>query len=125
MPENITTPKTCEPPSSRSVSAPGSPKIYRVEISYEIYVYADHERDAVDYAHDGVRDEEPEMECATLVKSVDEVPKQWRDSIPYGARDLIKDDKSIRQILSENVKTVATEGSGESPTEAAQHPSQD
>jgi hypothetical protein len=91
--------------STESPSTPCSPKIYRVEISYEIYVYADHERDAVDYAHDGVRDEDPEMECATLVKSLDEVPKQWRDALPYGARELIKDDKSIRQILSENAKS--------------------
>lgn len=43
------------------------------------------------------------------------------------ARELAKDYRKLLKAAfpEANVKTVATEGAGESPTEAAQHPNQD
>ena len=86
--------------SSGSPTVPCSPKIWRVEISYEIYVLAENERLAVDAAHEGVGDEEPEVECATEVKTLDEIPTQWRDALPYGGTS----EKSIRTIYAENAE---------------------
>ena len=76
-----------------------SPKIFRVEVAYEIYVVAESQIEALLYAKDGVDDEEPEMEHATQIKDISEIPEVWRDCLPYGPREIIKRERTIRDFM--------------------------
>jgi hypothetical protein len=79
-------------------------KLYEVKIERSIMVMAEsetkaaelgwyHEKDELD--NDGVLG-------AWQIENIQEVPPEWRDSIPYGGVD----DKTCAQILEKNEKTV-------------------
>jgi hypothetical protein len=75
-------------------------KLYRVEISYGIYVLADNDQQAERIATTCLRRNlsecgEPDIIC-TPIKSLSSVVPEWRDSIPFGDDT---QDLTIAQII--------------------------
>jgi len=73
-------------------------KIFVVDIQRSIMVVAEDERDAESVALSNEREESPDLISAHEVKGLEQVPKEWRDTIPYGENE---DGKTIRQIMTE------------------------
>lgn len=75
-------------------------KLYDVTIEFRVLVYAENAEDAEDEAERSLRYErcEPHTSDAREIKSLSEVDKDWRDSIPCG-----ENDRTIAQIWEEKM----------------------
>lgn len=76
-------------------------KLYKVEVSGVIYVYAKDDYDAECIARGAVRDETHNMEywASGTVSRLASVDYDWRNSIPYGEEN----DRSVQKILEQEV----------------------
>ena len=79
---------------------PGS--LWRVTVEYELLVVADSERQAESEAeyHAGEDGSEPSLTVATRVQKIEDVPDEWRDSIPFGGDQ--KDERTCRERVTPN-----------------------
>jgi hypothetical protein len=79
-------------------------KLYKVSVEYTTFVLAKDEKEAemeavgTDVTHD-LCYENTDFVSAQIVKSLDQVPKEWRNSLPFTSY-LIKEEKTIEELLS-------------------------
>lgn len=86
--------------------------IYHVQLEIDIYVLADSEAEAEAVAiHTAAKSEMPEVALLRQVTSLQEVPDDWKRSIPWGTDD----DKTLAELLAP-----AEPARGTSSTEADQ-----
>ena len=98
--------------SGLTAPAGSQKRLYKVDLSYTLMVWADSEAAAInDAAYELKRgDDQPDWEeAAEAIEYVDLVfiPDEWRESIPYGGGD---DNRTVREILSANDKRTRAEG---------------
>ena len=78
-------------------------KLYRVDVSHTLFVRAASEDEACFIAKDTMRDisfdQEADETIAAEVTQRQQVPPEWRNSIPYCEGD--SDDKTVAEILAE------------------------
>ncbi len=95
------------------MSAETTPRIYRVELTYQVYVFAESEREAIDWARFNERHEEPENEHAKPINSTSEVDREWLHCLPYGSGHLTAGERTISAILREQEQAARGEEVGE------------
>lgn len=75
-------------------------RLYKATVESEFFVLADSVVDACSkaraYVHQAMRDQEPELGFVDEVTDIQDVPKEWRDSYPYGQG---RDEKTCVEIL--------------------------
>lgn len=72
-------------------------KLYRVDVSFTLYVLADDSFGARDLAQQHVREESPDETYATEITDPLHIDSDWRNALPYGGDE----DKTCLQILEE------------------------
>ena len=98
----MTTPPT--PTAKPLASATGSAsRLWRVTVEYTLLVVADNECEAATEAeyYAGEDGSEPDMSIAHQVCSIEDVPNEWRNSIPFGGDR--KDERTCRERVTPNV----------------------
>lgn len=71
-------------------------QLYRVEVSFVMFVLAEDNYSARDLARQYAHDESPDEAFASLVTKPTEIDPEWRNALPYGGTD----DKTCTQILT-------------------------
>ena len=73
--------------------------LYKVIIQHTLMVVADNDvaAETIGCRHVGRDGSEPDTTDATPVTSIEQVPKEWQDSLPFGGSD----DRTCRQMLSQ------------------------
>jgi hypothetical protein len=71
-------------------------KLYRVEVSFVMFVLAEDDYRARDLARQYANDESPDEAFATQVLDPSHIDPEWRNALPYGGTD----DKTCVQILT-------------------------
>lgn len=71
-------------------------KPYLVTVETTLIVMAKDEKDADRQGQYYAREEEPNIVSSKLLKSMDEVPSEWNECLPYND----KTDRTINQILN-------------------------
>ena len=76
-------------------------KLYCVKIEYTLFVVAGNATEAEDKASSYLREDgnEPDFIMSREVKSIDKIPEEWRNSIPFGGDQ--KDERTCSQRLIE------------------------
>lgn len=77
-------------------------RLWRVTVEYELLVVADNEREAESEGeyYAGEDGSEPGMVIAHQVRSVEEIPHEWRQAIPFGGdRD---DERTCVERVTQN-----------------------
>lgn len=81
-------------------------QLYRVDVSFEMFVMAKSEDDAldvaIDYAEDELRNGQAEIDIS---KPSGRLPQTYLESCPYGAD--AGDDRAVREILADEAKASA------------------
>ena len=79
-------------------------RLWRVTVEYTLLVVADNEREAATEAvyYAGEDGSEPDMSIAHQVCSIEDVPNEWRNSIPFGGDR--KDERTCRERVTPNVQ---------------------
>ena len=80
-------------------------RLWRVTVEYELIVMADDEREAESEGeyYAGEDGSEPGIVVAHQIRKVEEIPKEWRQSIPFGGdRD---DERTCVERVTPNVKS--------------------
>jgi hypothetical protein len=74
--------------------------LWRVTVEYELIVVADSELQAelAGEYHAGKDGSDPSLTSATSVKKMDDVPAEWKDSIPFGGDR--KDERTCRERVT-------------------------
>lgn len=92
------------------------PKLYEVEVSFTYYVAARGEvearRTARRYMDDAMRDCDEAYPWPLEVKSLKNLPAEWRDEIPYADRDLNLGDKTCAQVVDPTLPPKPDESKG-------------
>lgn len=75
--------------------------LYRVTYSGEAYVLAETAGDAIGTMSRRVDDDETGVyvDGATEVRSLQDVPRDWRDAPPFRARGVPDDSRTVEEIL--------------------------
>jgi hypothetical protein len=81
-------------------------RLWRVTVEYTLLVVADNEREAATEAeyYAGEDGSEPDMSIAHQVCSIEDVPNEWRNSIPFGGDR--KDERTCRERVTPNEKAM-------------------
>ena len=82
---------------------PGSAsRLWRVTVEYELLVVADDERKAESEAEYYAREDGSNLilTVATKVHKIEDVPDEWKDSIPFGGDR--KDERTVRERVMQN-----------------------
>lgn len=77
-------------------------RLWRVTVEYTLLVVADSEREAETEAeyYAGEDGSEPDMSIARQVRTIEDVPNEWRNSIPFGGDR--KDERTCRERVTPN-----------------------
>lgn len=87
-------------------------KLYKVEVSYVLYVLANDENHANRVAHKAAQQDinncgEPDF-LATLVRTKNSVPPDWVNALPFTDKTDVQ-ERSIAQIMKEQEKELASD----------------
>jgi hypothetical protein len=84
-------------------------------VEYTLLVVADTEREAETEAeyYAGEDGSEPDMSVAHQVRTIEDVPNEWRNCIPFGGDR--KDERTCRERVTANEKVSASGGNQPKP----------
>jgi len=107
MKKTPTSPKDSrQPEGAAGLAAPlgSASRLWRVTVEYTLLVVADTEREAETEAEYYVGEDgsEPDMSIAHQVRTIEDVPNEWRNSIPFGGDR--KDERTCRARVTPNEK---------------------
>lgn len=82
-------------------AAPAS-SLWRVTVEYTMLVVADNERQAeAEAVYNAREDGEPDLTTAREVRAIEDVPPDWRDSLPFGGDP--KDERTCRERIQKKL----------------------
>jgi len=90
-------------PGSCAASGSAS-RLWRVTVEYELLVVADNKHEAETEAehYAGEDGSEPDMSIAHKVLTIEDVPNEWRNCIPFGGDQ--KDERTCRERVTPNAE---------------------
>jgi hypothetical protein len=91
-------------PEAGAPTAGSASRLWRVTVEYTLLVVADNECEAATEAeyYAGEDGSEPDMSIAHQVCSIEDVPNEWRNSLPFGGDR--KDERTCRERVTPNAK---------------------